>query len=53
MVNMVRVGVVQTRGIVRVEMMRYGCIVWLCVSMVCGGRYRMLGKVSCVLDKMA
>ena len=54
MVNMARLGVdgLQTRGIVRAETMRYGCIVWLCVSIICDDRYRMW-KMFCVLEKMA
>ncbi len=54
MVNMVRAGVgaLQTRGIERVETMRYGCIIWLCEIVVCGGSFRVL-ILLCVLRKMA
>ena len=40
MVNMVRDGVdaLQRRGMLRVETMRYGCIVWLYDSGVCSER---------------
>ena len=48
--NIVRVGVdaLQTRGILRVVTMRYGCIVLLCGVLVWYGRSRMFEDVLCL-----
>lgn len=44
------VDALQTRGILRVETIRYGCIVRLCGNMFCCGRFRLFEDVLVLED---